>query len=498
MALDLSEELERASIICNDPRIVGGNPFTYKLREDGKLFLKIHDTWTPFPNFELRPYQQRVLYEVFILNKRRIFLNWPRRAGKEFIMWIVKVQAALMYPGLYVIVYPQGNVGNHILWEGAANFNVHGRHLSIKYLDMIPHGVLIRKNASDKSLYFLNGSTIWITGSDHNPNKLRGLGALGYGLSEYAFLKSDAILNEAVQPAITQNGGLVLIQTTLKGMNHAYALRQSLLDGSSNQDTHERNKWWVDIQTADTLVDINGNRYITDEMINADRQTASEAKIRQEYYNDVTMDSEELYFSLELSYIYNSSQDDPRIMPNLVDPGKPMYAFYDIGIHDPTACVIAQFTEDKQINIVNYFEGNNIALKTHLQTAEAFATRYNSRIATHFLPHDGANRNVFDGKPTVVALRNLGFIVDVVPSKAKDEGIEAVRYALSASNFNKDNTSKLLSCLSNYRKEYNPTTKMYKHVHDWASHGVDAMQTLALAYMSKRVGTKLRPIFNYG
>lgn len=491
MPFDLSNELKRLENIGLDWRINLDNKFKYELLNNGSLYLFIDGEKVPFPNFILRPYQQQILKELFVNNYRRIYLNWPRRAGKDFIAWIATVQAALMYPGKYIIVYPQCNSGNHILWEAQAYFNINGQHVAVRYLDMIPYGVLDRRNSTDKSLYFKNGSSIWVTGSDHNVDKLRGMNALGYVLSEYAFLRSDAILTGAVLPTVNENGGFVIIETTLKGMNHAYSLREKLLNGSSNDDIYNRDIWKVHVETANTLVDANGNRYITDKMINADRQTTSESKIRQEYYNDVSMDSDELYFALELDYIINPPiKDELRIISNLINTNKPMYAFYDIGIHDPTACVIAQFTDDKQIDIVNYFEGNNTALKIHLQRAEAFAMQYNSRIAKHFLPHDGANRNVFDGKPTVMSLREMGFIVDVVPIKSKEEGIEAVRVALSASNFNKENTERLLSCLSNYRKEFNPNTKMYRHVHDWSSHGVDAMQTLGLAYVNKLVGSK--------
>lgn len=488
MAFDLSGELKKLKELNSNWRVDSGNRFTYRLDEIGSLFIFLNGEWVPFPNFKLRNYQEIYRKELFIDNYRRLFLNLPRRAGKDFICFLLIVQAAIMYPGKYIYVYPLCNAGNHILWEASAYFAINGRHTAIRYLDMVPYGVVDRTNSTDKTLYFKNGSSIWITGSDHNIHKLRGMNAIGYVLSELAYFKSDSVLTEAVLPVINENGGLVIAQTTLRGMNHAYVLREKIRNNPA-KDVPIKSRWRMHIETADTLVDINGNRYITDAMINADRQTTSEAKIRQEYYNDVAMDSDELYFALELEYIINPPDNDPRIIPGLVSPGKPMYAFYDIGIHDPTACVIAQFSDDRQINIVNYFEGNNVALKNHLQKAENFAHRHNSRIAKHFLPHDGANRNVFDGKSTVISLRELGFLVDVVPTKNKEDGIESVRIALSASSFNQENTTKLLSCLSNYRKEYNPSTKTYKHVHDWASHGVDAMQTLALAYVNKLVGT---------
>lgn len=496
MQFDLTDEIKRLQALNSDWRVNFENCFTYKLRDDGGLWILLNEEWVPFPNFKLRPYQTILLKEIFVDGYRRFFMNLPRRSGKDMLCFIIIVMMAIMYPGKGIYCYPQCNAGNHILWEASSYFNLNGQHLAIRYLDMIPRGIIDRINSTDKSIYLKNGASLWFTGSDHNVDKLRGMNAICYILSEYAYFRSDAVLTQAVLPAITENGGLVIVQTTLKGMNHAYVMREKIRNNPTDINVPEKSRWRLHLETVETLVDVNGNRYITDEMVNADRQTMSEAKIRQEYYNDVSMDSNELYFALELEYIYNSPFE-PRILPNLVHPGRPMYAFYDIGIHDPTACVIAQFREDRQIDIVNYFEGNNTALKLHLQRAEQFAFRHNSRIAKHFLPHDGANRNVFDGKPTTIALRELGFTVDVVPTKNKDEGIEAVRVALSAASFNQENTSQLLNCLSNYRKEYNPSTKTYKHVHDWASHGVDAMQTLALAYMNKMVAVPQQIIRDY-
>ena len=65
----------------------------------------------------------------------------------------------------------------------------------------------------------------------------------------------------------------------------------------------------------------------------------------------------------------------------------------------------------------------------------------------------------------------------------KKNAIESMRRKLYTTEFNKENTQRLIDCFSNYSKEFDDKIGTYKSkpIHDWASHGVDAYQTMSLA-----------------
>ena len=64
--------------------------------------------------------------------------------------------------------------------------------------------------------------------------------------------------------------------------------------------------------------------------------------------------------------------------------------------------------------------------------------------------------------------------------------IESMRQMLYRTKFNKENTGRLIDCLSNYSKEFDEKMGVYKKepLHNWACHGVDSYQTMTLAIES--------------
>lgn len=82
---------------------------------------------------------------------------------------------------------------------------------------------------------------------------------------------------------------------------------------------------------------------------------------------------------------------------------------------------------------------------------------------------------------------------DVLKSESINNGIELVRTILDRCVFSdnirktkvktKENEYDGISCLENYRKEWNQRLGSYKDnpLHDWASHGADAFRYLAYA-----------------
>ena len=68
--------------------------------------------------------------------------------------------------------------------------------------------------------------------------------------------------------------------------------------------------------------------------------------------------------------------------------------------------------------------------------------------------------------------------------QTKQIGIEAVRKIFPRLWIHEDECETGIACLSEYQYEWDDKKKMFKDqpLHDWASHGFDALQTLALGW----------------
>lgn len=427
-----------------------------------------------FPVIPFRPYQLIAQEQLFLERKKRLFEVLPRRAGKEVETWNMLIQSALTDPGLYIMVYPTTVRGRMILWDGAMTLPDGS---SLKFRDMIPDRFKLKKdNHADMKIEFINGSIIRIVGSDIDPQKLRGINARGAVFAEFAF--SDPRVLQALMPVFTQNKGWFILQTTYNGMNHAYRLMQNVKNDP---------EWFCRVESVDTLRDENGNRYITDEMIDADRRSGMpEWMIQQEYYSVVEINHDTLYFANEVKYL----DENNKIILNAVIPNRPIRAFYDIGWNDSTAITMAQTDDDGKPRIVNYFENRNKTLQYYVQECRTFANRHNLLLHSHYVPHDGQKHDFNTGKNTIDFGTELGEKFILVPKPtSKFNAIQSMRQMLYRCTFDKQNTTRLIECLSNYSKVYDEKHGIYKEqpLHDWTCHGVDSFQTLTLAYDAQLV-----------
>jgi len=445
-------------LIENEATISG---MTYDFVRDEKSNLYIlfeNDEIYTFPSVPFRPYQLEVQRQLFVEGIRFHFLVWPRRAGKEHCSWNIVLQAAITDPGLYLMIYPTNVRARMVLWEGA--ILLPGGQ-SIKFLDMLPQKFLGKKpNDADMVVKLTNGSVIWILGSDIDPDKLRGTNPRGVVLSEFAY--SDPRVRHILMPILRQNGGWMIGQTTYNGMNHAYQLMQDVKSNPS---------WYCRVETIETLVDDNGNRYVTDDMIEEDRKSGMpEFMIQQEYYSAVELNQETLYFATELNIIHETK----RIIEGLVLPHKRVRMHMDLGLNDSTACVLEQSDEHFNPVVIAYYENNNKEYEHYFRWAENFCRRLGLSLDEIFAPHDGKKRDFGTAKDITDYGRDFGLTVHLVkrPTK-KYNAIQAIRRMLYRCRFNKENTARLIDCLSNYCKEFDEKRGIYKDnpLHNFASHG---------------------------
>jgi len=407
----------------------------------------------------------------------------PRRAGKEVESWNLILQAAIESSGLYLMIYPTNVRARIVLWDGA--ITLPGGE-SLKFLDMIPKRFIMNLNNQEMTVKLTNGSVIRILGSDIDPDKLRGVNVRGAVFSEYAF--SDPRVLHILMPVFRQNNGWFILQTTFNGMNHAYAYMNEVKDNP---------EWYCRVDSIETLVDEQGTRYVTDEMIAEDRRSGMpEYMIQQEYYSVILANHEILYFSNELAMLYKEA----KLIDDLILPSRRVRMFMDIGYNDSTSIILAQFDERSNPCIIAYHECNNKPLEYYVRWGEAFCIKHGLLLSQIFAPHDGEKHDFNTAKNTVDFGRDLGYEILVVQRpKSKINAIQSMRRMLYRTKFNKSETARLVQCLANYSKEFDAKKGVYKDspLHNWASHGVDSYQTMTLAIDANLISDTQHEIVYY-
>lgn len=421
------------------------------------------------PRVKFRPYQKEVQTELFINKKKRFFLVRPRRSGKEVESWNLLVQAAIETPGLYLMIYPTNVRARMVLWEGAI---VLPDNSSMKFLDMVPKEFVQKRVNDEMVLKLTNGSIIWVLGSDIDPDKLRGTNPRGVVCSEYAY--SDPRVYYVLMPILRQNGGWIILQTTFNGMNHAWRYMNEI---KSNPD------WYCRVDSVESLVDEQGNRYVTDDMIKEDRLSGMpEFMIQQEYYSVVELNQETLYFAHQINALYAIDS----ISDGMIIPGKRVRAHFDIGWNDSTFVVLEQMNKNGDPHIIGNIENSNKTFEFYIQEAEKFCIQRGLYLDRNlFLPHDGANTNWNTGKNSVAHAMEMGYTAHVMEKpKSHPWAIQSMRKMLYRTKIDKTLASRFIDCMSNYSKEFDSKSGVYKDhpKHDWTSHGVKAFQTMTFAY----------------
>lgn len=463
---DLRSELKQATKL-----VMGAKASQFELtrsKSTGNLKLLYADGHSySLPVIPLRPYQLDLQVKLYIEGIKRHFRILPRRSGKEVESWNMIVQGSIVQPGLYLMIYPTNVRARMVLWEGQISLP---DGTSLKFLDMIPKELIQSINNQEMSIKLVNGSVIRILGSDIDPDKLRGTNPLGIVISEFAFC--DPRVMYILLPILRQNGGWLILQSTFNGRNHAYFLYKDIKDNPL---------WACRVDSVESLVDEEGKRYITDEMIDEDRKSGMpEHLIQQEYYSQVQLNEESIYFAHQIKFL----EDNTRIVPELHLPNTRVYTATDKGRNDNNVMLMFQVDRLGNPVIIDYLEANNRTPDFYFDEARRRAAKLGLYVYTHFYPHDGAERDYNTGKNTVDFGQEYGAIVKIVPRPIrKIDAIQQMRKMLYKTKFKAETTGRLIDALSNYSKVFDEKLGVYRDepMHNWCSHPVDAYQTLTLA-----------------
>jgi phage terminase large subunit len=429
--------------------------------------------WTP------RRYQQGA-WDYLAGGGKRACLIWHRRSGKDDVALNWAAEAAHERVGEYWHLLPEAAQGRKAIWDAVSP------HTGIRRIDQaFPLAMRARTREQEMAIQFQCGSVWRVVGSD-NYNSLVGSSPVGVVFSEWALADPQAWA--FIRPILIENGGWAMFITTPRGTNHA----KTTLDLAKKDDS-----WFWEVLSADKTKVFTEDQ-LADELREMQFEYGPEegaALFEQEYncsFESALLGS---YYGAYLTRLAKLG----RIGTVHIDRAVLTHTGWDLGISDATAIWFVQCV-GKERRLVDYVETSGVGLDEYARILEAKRVEHGWTYGFHYFPHDIAHRELANnGLSRVDTLRNLGVRATVVPQSHVQDGINATRRLLDTAWIDEKRCERGLNALRNYQRAWNEKMKTFSDapMHNWASHGADALRTFASGYRDPKEVKKFIPLPNF-
>lgn len=410
--------------------------------------------------------------------KKRVALEWHRRAGKDDVCLHWAARSAMLEPGTYWHMLPEASQARKAIWTAV------DPHKGKRRIDLaFPHEIRKTTREQQMEIELISGSLWQVVGSD-NFNSLVGAPPRGVVFSEYALADPNAWAY--IRPILRENGGWALFISTTRGNNHF----AKMVDYAKGDPEWYGETLTVEDTGALSPSDIDAERR---ELAAERGEQEADAIISQEYFCSRAASLPGAYYGQQLSRLEQMG----RISPEFTwVPRHPVGMAWDLGKGKSDSMCI-WFWQDVGTGprIINYLEGSNVGLEWYAKRLHSLPYTY----ADILLPHDGAHPIHSDSENIntfASMLAAKGFKNRVVPrDDSLISAINATREFLMLCEFGTrpipimDETqeeanlrmARGLDCLRMYHREWSDDLKKFHDMpkHDWASHGADAFRTLA-------------------
>lgn len=418
--------------------------------------ISIPNEWAPRPH-------QIGLFKAYDTGKKRFCVVWHRRAGKDSTVLNLSAKAMLERVGTYWHLFPYQTQARKAIWNG---IDSQGR----KILDQVfPHEIRKRTSSQEMLIELVNGSTWQLAGSD-NYDSLVGSNPVGVVFSEWSLCDPNAWAY--IRPILVENNGWASFIYTPRGKNHGWTLYNM---ARKNKD------WYCENLTVNDTRREDGLPVISNHMIEQEREEGmEEALIQQEFYGSFESQIAGAYYADQIS----AAKDQGRIGRLPVEPSLPIHTAWDLGIADAMSIWLFQ-SMGKEIRLVHYYEATGKGMEHYIQYLNQWANTNGVGLGTHLAPHDIEVRELTSGRSRKDVAREMGISFRTVQRpRVKAEGIQAVRRMFPRFWIDDVRAEQGYNCVASYRREWDEKAGRFRDnpVHDWASHGADALQTLALGW----------------
>lgn len=372
------------------------------------------------------------------------------------------------------------------------------------------------KNANTEEIKFSNGSEISIGTSFRGDTPQVG------HVSEYGKISSDAPdtakgIRTGLFNAVAKSGKLY-VESTAHGVGGEFydLVERAKAKLASGQEATPLDfklhffAWWMDpeyrLPVNQVIVTQERKDYFEEIRTKHgvkldDEQKAWYAKMFEEHGPD-DMKSEYpscieecFHSSLEGSYFkreLSKAREEKRIgLPLPHDPSRLVNTFWDIGMDDEN-CIWFHQTDGVRHRLIDFYKNSGEGLPHYISVIRDKQVRRLFNYGKHYGPHDLKVREWTSvaAKPRFEIAKDLGLNFIVVPQiDDKADAIEAARRFLQTTWIDSIHCEEGVKCLDNYRKKWNEKLSTWSHlpVHDWASHGADALMAGAVGLIPERV-----------
>ena len=273
--------------------------------------------------------------------KKRAFLKWPRRAGKDKTCFAYMAKEMIRQKGVYYYFFPTYAQGRKALWEFIDKDG-------FKVLDHLPKELVKGKpNNQEMKIETTNGSIFRIVGTE-DIDKIVGTSPLGCVFSEYAL--QDPKAWTYIRPILLENNGWAIFNGTPRGQNHMYKLDNMI----------KTNPLWY-YSTIQTLWKDQPNyvELVTQAQLNEERKSGMEEDmIEQEYGVSYSAGVKGAYYSDQVKRAYAEG----RIGSFIYDNHSCVDTYWDLGRNDSTAIWFGQTIGNKTV-WVDYIEDNGSKIR---------------------------------------------------------------------------------------------------------------------------------------
>lgn len=394
--------------------------------------------------------------------KKRAFLRWHRRAGKDKACLCYMFKEMLNRKGIYYYFFPTYEQGKKAIWEGIDKDG-------FKIMNHMPKEMVARVNNQEMVMETINGSLFRIIGTD-NIDKVVGTNPVGCVFSEYSLQDPQAW--EFIRPILAENGGWAIFNGTPRGRNHMYEL-DCRVRSMSNWYYSEMQTLWPDRDNYTGLV--------SPAIIDEDRAAGmDEAVIEQEYGVSYAANVKGAFYAEHL----DRAHSDGRISEFAYDDNRKVDTFWDLGYDDSTAVWFRQMINNK-IVFIDYYEASGKDLQHYVKMLESKGYNY----GTHYLPHDARQTSMHTGRTTadmfedLLRQARLPSDVWVLERLPVQDGIQSVRARFSRYHFDAAKCADGIHKIEMYHRRWDPVKKVFlkEPVHDGNSHAADAIRMEAVA-----------------
>jgi len=345
----------------------------------------------------------------------------------------------------------------------------------------------VKRNESELLIRYPNGNKLQLFGAD-NPDAFRGMAFSGLSLDEYSQMLGN-VFSEVLSKALADHLGYAIFCGTIRGKDQLY---------QSYEAAKESSDWfalWQDIDRS-LATEEGVTIKVLETAMEDDRKLVGQGLMTQDEFDQEWFLSTEA--AIQGAWYRNemgAALKDGRITNVPYDPALPVDTDWDLGMVDAMAVVFSQSMRSGEVRIIDYYEAEGEALPHFVRVLREKGYTYGK----HWPPHDATVKELGSGKSRVEVARDLGLYFEW-PEKNPGvlAGIDATRLLLARCWFDKTKTARLIECLRQYRKTFNSRLDTFTGVpvHNWASHGADAMRGLGVRHQipTSRVQTRQEPL----